>query len=88
MDEKYYKKYLKYKNKYALLKNSFSNKMYAQYGGFPVVDNLSKVTLSAKVSPQTKPEPAYVEMVGVNSPPVLPPTSTIPGRYENVNPRK
>ncbi len=35
MDEKYYKKYLKYKNKYALLKNSFSNQMYAQYGGNP-----------------------------------------------------
>ena len=35
MEEKYYKKYLKYKNKYALLKNSFSNQMYAQNGGNP-----------------------------------------------------
>jgi hypothetical protein len=32
-NNKYYKKYLKYKHKYTLLKNAFSNEMYAQYGG-------------------------------------------------------
>jgi hypothetical protein len=35
MESKYYKKYLKYKNKYALLKNSYNNEMYAQLGGNP-----------------------------------------------------
>ncbi len=52
MDEKYYKKYLKYKQKYALLKNS----IYSQYGGNPLTGGPAVVQapppkLSASVSP-------------------------------------
>ncbi len=43
MSELYYKKkYLKYKHKYSLLKNAFSNDMYTLHGGFPKTDQSPK----------------------------------------------
>ncbi len=85
MESNYYKKYLKYKHKYALLKN----KLYEQLGagpGQPLPSPPAKPgvaaappilpsnpKLSAKMSPPQKPqEPQYVEMQNINSPRVGP----------------
>jgi hypothetical protein len=65
MEDKYYKKYLKYKNKYTALKNAFSNDMYAQLGGTGGIFDIPKPTLRATrgqpasptASPTAKPPP-------------------------------
>ncbi len=79
MDEKYYKKYLKYKTKYALLKNSFSNEMYAQYGGNA---NEYVNTPYMEMNPSSG---EYAVMTNINSPPVPNALST-PKATINKNP--
>jgi hypothetical protein len=77
MDEKYYKKYLKYKNKYALLKNAFSNEMYAQYGGNPneYVEMVGINSPPPPLQPRLNPPPALPPK---QSPPALPPRQNPP----------
>ncbi len=72
MEDKYYKKYLKYKHKYAALKNAFSNDMYAQFGGNPPNNPFYQPppTLSAKVSPPAKPTTAKPATTASAAPPI------------------
>ncbi len=79
MSEKYYKKYLKYKHKYALLKNE----IYAQYGGNPpptVIDPSKNLAYDTNM-PGAPPTAAQAAAIAAsNKPPVLraSPSSQVP----------